>query len=370
LESILYEQAIRDDELHQKNWAQMMHRATMMKTARNNNNTDDGQEVVVTNETYDNGCDNNLQPDAVQSIVDTYLREIDLLERACEEHREELLHLRSLQKEQVVISDELKVFAEYLASEGNALELEARAFDNDQEHLTRTLTSMHDEIDRLISSEIRLPSTLIQLHIDIERGLRYPLINELRLAYRPKGDVHWKEIQAAWALAAYLLLMVATLFEFQSQNWKIVPLSHCAKLIYRPSIVTESDKAKHEKHRVIVFNLGHPQTNGSKALLTLNALLCQLVQHVSKKVSLAVQNGILDPSEIQQIPFEVSATSVGGIVLLQLNEDDDSGWSQVIHFMASNLQWLSKCASICVFHQVAMLAPLTVVKPTVHEQQE
>ncbi len=344
-ESLMYEQAIRDDVAYRKGWKQIIDRATAFdsdRPDRSTHETSEGPGGPIVN--------------AEQNIDDTYLREIQLLEQACREQREELAQLRNIQKEQVLAYDELQQFSESLAAEGNALELEARAFDNDQEQLSRMLEQVHDEMDRLVSSEIRLPALLVQLHIDVERGLRYPLINELRLAYRPKGDVHQMEIQSAWALAAYLLLVVATIFQFQSQNWKIVPLSHCAKLIC-------------EENRVVVFNLGHPKTNGSKALLAWNGLLCQVIHHVVRKTSDAVQNGILDAFELPQLPFEISPNSIGGVILTQLNENDDSGWSRVIHFMASNLQWLSKCASTYVLQQVVLLSPLRDVETKVYSDK-
>ena len=350
-ESLMYEQAILDDQAYKKGWNQMMHRVIPFDMDRQEITSGEIPEVT----------EGPILNDADQNVEDTYVREIQLLEQACREQRDELSQLRSIQKQQVLVYDELQQYSESLAAEENALELEARAFDNDQEQLSRMLSEIHYEIDRLTSSEIRLPALLVQLNIDVERGLRYPLINELRLAYRPKGDVHQLEIQAAWALAAYLLLIVATVFQFQSQNWKIVPLSHCAKLIYCPAPSTDTAKIKQEKNRVVVFNLGHSKTNGGKALLAWNALLCQVTQHVIHKTSDAIQNGIFDALEIPPIPYEISPNSIGGVLLTQLNETDDSGWSRVIHFMASNLQWLSKCASIYVLHQVVLFTPLQEV---------
>ena len=351
-ESLMYEQAILDDVAYKRSWNEMMYRATAFDMDRHE--VTDGELPEVS---Y-----GPMLNDAEQHVEDSYLREIQLLEQACQEQRNELAHLRSIQKEQVIAYDELQQYSESVAAEENALELEARAFDNDQEQLSRMLAEMHNEIDRLTSSEIRLPALLVQLNIDVERGLRYPLINELRLVYRPKGDVHQMEIQAAWASAAYLLLIVATIFQFQSQNWKIVPLSHCAKLIFCPTSSAENAKEKNEKNWFVVFNLGHPKTNGSKALLAWNALLCQVTHHVLQKTVDSIEAEILEALEMPPIPFEISSNSIGGVLLSQLHENDDSGWARVIHFMASNLQWLSKCASIYALHQVILLTPLQEVE--------
>jgi hypothetical protein len=270
-----------------------------------------------------------------------------------------------------------------MSHEQNALELEARAFDNDQEQLSRALLEILDEVERLSSPQLQLPATLLRLQVDRERGLRYPLINELRLAYRPKGDVQWHEIQAAWALAAQLLLSICTLFHFQQQPqqlsshnsnnncWRLIPLSHCAKLFYYPSERSNTKSgpaaagsaADNQTHTVattaqhtrpIVFNLGHPKTNQSKALLTWNALLCQVMQHVTAELTAAIDLGILVAQEVPPIPFEMSPTKIGHTWLTQLGEDDDGGWSRVIHCMTSNLLWLSDCASLFVRQQVIL----------------
>lgn len=302
--------------------------------------------------------------DVERGTEDAFLNELELLESACQQRRDELSHLRALHREAAILDLDLERRQEAVAEEQNALELEARAFDNDQERLSRALAEIQDEVERLSSSAVRLPAALLHLQVDSERGLRYPLINELRLAYRPKGDVQWKEIQAAWALAAHLLLVIATLFEFQSQHWRIVPLSHCAKLIYQPPTherhgsCTAGVETNEGKPQAVVLNLGHPKTNGSKALLAWNALLCQVLQHVTAKMGVACESGILDSAEVPTAPFEISPTTIGGISLAKLDESDDGGWSRVIHFMASNLLWLSESASTYVLMQVLLLAPL------------
>lgn len=356
-ECFTYKGAIREDEARVKGWRHAVHRAVVVVSS----GMQEGEEVV-------SGVPNVIEEtiEAERSTEEAYLNEVELLEIACQQHREELARLRAFQKEQRRISLELERAQEAIAVEQNALELEARAFDNDQERLSRTLAECQDEVDRLSASEILLPATLLHLQVDRERGLRYPLINALRLAYRPKGDVQWKEIQAAWALAAHLLLVVGTVFEFQSQHWKIIPLSRCAKLIYHPPTRNEGMSGFHAEHdasegkiRTVIFNLGHPKTIGSKALLTWNALLYQLTQHVASKIAFATENGIMDATTVTPIPFEISPTNIGGISLMTLDENDDGGWARVIHFMASDLLWLSKCASSYILQQVLLVTPLS-----------
>lgn len=147
-----------------------------------------------------------------------------------------------------------------------------------------------------------------------------------------------------------MLLVTGTLFEFQSKHCKIVPLSQCAKLIYYPP--DNSVKVGHPKRRDLVYNLGHPKTNAKRALLTWNALLCQIIQFVSSEMKKACDHGIIeDASAVPALPFEISSTKIGHITLSQLDENDDAGWSRAIHYMASNLLWLSECASVYVLNQ-------------------
>ena len=373
-----YRDAIHEDKARVKAWQLAVQGSLQYKQSpaashpNSHYDNDDGQEVVSSpgSDSRDSVTthDNNQQQEQQHNIEEAFRHEIAVLEEACQQHREELLQMRAVQQEQQQITLNLDRVHEAMSHEQNALELEARAFDNDQEQLSRALIEILDEVDRLSSSQLQLPATLLRLQVDRERGLRYPLINELRLAYRPKGDVQWKEIQAAWALAAQLLLSICTLFHFLqpcSQNsnnncWRLIPLSHCAKLFYYPSERSNTnDKSgpvtvNAVDTRPIVFNLGHPKTNQSKALLTWNALLCQVIQHVTSQLTAAIDLGILDAEEVPPIPFEISPTKIGHTWLTQLGEDDDGGWSRVIHCMTSNLLWLSDSASLFVRQQVVL----------------
>jgi len=355
-----YREAVKDDKARIKGWQQAMQGIQSSASASMN----DGEEVL----SGTNIGDSRESLTAEQSMEEAFRKEIAHLEEACQQNREELQNFRALQREQLLVEAELDRVHNAIANEQNALELEARAFDNDQEQLSRALLEIQDEVERLSSPKLKLPATLLHLQVDSERGgLRYPLINQLRLAYRPKGDVQWNEIQAAWALAAQLLLSIGTLFQFQSQNWKLIPLSHCAKLFYYPPTRHDGEAGQHQQqaqqhtsNRPVVFNLGHPKTNQNKALLTWNALLCQVIQHVTAEIKIAVELGVLDTEEVPPVPFEITSTKIGNTSLTQLDEDDDGGWSRVIHFMASDLLWLSDCASTFVRQQVELDAIGTV----------
>lgn len=207
-------------------------------------------------------------------------------------------------------------------------------------------------------------------------------------------------LSVAWSLAAQLLLAIGTLFEFQSANWKIVPLSHCAKLIFippppaqqqapsRPAAAAQgggSNNVHHHKcnktqkdNKPIVYNLGHPRTDGSKALLAWNALLHQMVHHATVRLHDAVDAGLLpggdgdddsgniigsggggDAASILSVPYEIASTSVGGIRLTDLDPNDDTSWSKAIHCMSCNLLWLSDRASHYVQQKVLLATAMS-----------
>ena len=107
--------------------------------------------------------------------------EIALLLQAISQQEEELAHLKQLKKEQVAISIELDDMEANMAHEENALELEARAMSHTQNQLTKTLQTAELEIEKLAAIDLSLFSLVID-----KRGLRYPLINEFRLAFCPK----------------------------------------------------------------------------------------------------------------------------------------------------------------------------------------
>lgn len=330
-------------------------RAVQTNTERLQNESNDYTNSVHTERSRARGLQQTIERTATMMLVaeanqeaveDAFRNEIDMLTSACDMTRKELGRLQTLLREQAVIESQIDLAQQNAAEERNTLALEARAFDDDQKQLACMLTDLREEGQRL--SSVQLPLSMYHLSVDTERGLRYPLINDLRLAYRPKGDLNWKEISAAWALAVQLLLSIGTLFGFQSQNWRIVPLSHCAKIIYYPS---GSSQAK-------IFNLGHPNTKGSKALLTWNALLCQVMHHVHKKLSVEKHNW-----KKEERAHDISPTTIGNISLTKLSELDDASWARAIHYMASNLLWLSNVTSRYLAQQV-VLSLDTPARPT------
>jgi Apg6 BARA domain len=339
-ECFMYGQAARQEEERYESLEKAL-RAVVVENNNNNNNDDDSHHHFPTN--------------TLQKAEQAFLDEITALEEECQQQEAELWHLKALKEEQLALAKEMDETEYELEVERNSLELEARAFDNDQRQLSQVLQDINDEVDKL-SSGISLPSLLLDLQVD-ERGLRYPFINELRLAYRPKGDLKWNEVQVAWSLAAQLLLVVGTLFQYPSEQWKIVPLSHCAKLIFYSNNENDGSIAggSHEipdKARAVVYHLGHPRTNGATAIRACNRVLHQVILHVRGKTEVEYSKKLDVTAVFPNVPFAISPTTIGSIDLTQLSENDDAGWSKAIHFMASNLLWLSECAAIYTSHQV------------------
>ncbi|GAX24283.1 hypothetical protein FisN_4Lh014 [Fistulifera solaris] len=153
----------------------------------------------------------------VEQAKESYTREIDEITLACEQLEAEFNELRMARRELAAKAKELDKATEEIFRARNDIELAAANIEQDQANLNGAVASAHEQIDSLSSTRIQLYSQSFDLQVDQERGLRYPLINEHRLAYRPKGDVHWEEIQTAWSLAAQLLLVVASTFRKQFQ---------------------------------------------------------------------------------------------------------------------------------------------------------
>lgn len=314
-------------------------------------------EQSTNNDKSDKSINNN-------TIEEAYQEEIAMLEREIQARCDELSHYKSIHKEQTKITSELGKLEEGLQLEENSLELQSEAFDNRRQVLTKTLAEVQNEVDKLTC--LSLPRVLFDLQVDQARGLHYPLINQLRLAFRPKGDVPAEEIRVAWSQATQLLLILGTLLEYPGLDWKLVPLADCAKLIYRKEI----------------FNL---VPGDCRSLMAWNALLDQVVKHalslvpggsrksapmagnkhvqydkrMARNTTSSTSTRTNDPHALLKPnlpPYSSSPTTIGNTELARLDPIDHVGWSQVIHRMASNLLWLSNRASSLSATQVSSLA--------------
>lgn len=225
--------------------------------------------------------------------------EVAVLQQAISQQEEELLHLKKLKKEQDALSTELDFLDTSMAHEENALDLESRAMSHVQSQLTFTLRMAQWEIEKLAAVDLSLFTLLID-----QRGLRYPLINEFRLAFSPKGDLGWEEIQTAWSQVAQLLLSM----NLQTKDWRIIPLTSCAKLI-------------HEKR---VYTFGKGMSSMASALKSLARMLY---------------------STGHSLPFPITDERIGDVSFARLPNTDHPGWSRVVHYLACDVQHLSNMVS-------------------------
>mmetsp|Transcript_3564 Transcript_3564/g.10035 ORF Transcript_3564/g.10035 Transcript_3564/m.10035 type:complete len:296 (-) Transcript_3564:39-926(-) len=253
------------------------------------------------------------------AIEDAYRQEIAMLERDVEAQSDELAHYKRLHHEETLRARELELLQEQLHMERNALDKHSEAFDHRLAILTQSLGEVQTEVDKLTC--VALPKVVFELKVDTVRGLHYPLINQLRLAFRPRGDLVEQEIKVAWAQATQLLLGLGNLLDYPSPEWKLVPLADCAKLIYRKEI----------------YNL---EPGNCKSLTVWNALLNEIVNH-----ALSLPASCQGSSDAPGPPYESSPTGIGTTELTLLDALDHSSWSDVIQKMASNLLWLSDRAS-------------------------
>lgn len=323
----------------------------LYRQATRDESTRQASQLRALTTTHDNDTttsrDRSSSSESILATMEQTLRlELDRLVEICRQDEAELENLTQLEKEAAAAAQQLDALQWSINEQANALELETHAFENEEQQIQTVLTQVQTEVDRLSSQGIRFPARALDLRID-SRGLRYPLINELRLAYRPKGDVEWQEIQCAWALAAQLLLQSATLLDFQSRHWRIVPLSQCAKIIYHSA---------ENNHRGIVHNVGHPSSKSCQALMAWNALLFEVVQHALTTLKAGIAKDLLDAKSVEQVPYEQASQKIGGVPLRHLAVDDDASWSRVVHFMSCNLLWLANMASLWTLEDVVLSA--------------
>ena len=295
-----------------------------------------------------NGIMEGVKED-VPALGQTFLNfqhKIEQLRAACIEHENELEKLNDLLSEEVKLSETLSRQENEIFSDFNTLAIEAMAFQVIHKQLTMQCTSAERERYKL--SHVRLPEALFKIEVD-ERGMKYPLINNLRLAYRPKGNLSWKELNAAWSQAAQLVMFVGSAINFKSKNLKIVPLVSCAKIF----------EVKKGRENRIVHNLGidfesisNRQDSIARSLWAFCALLQQILEHLESKRSLII-SGSGSESELVEIdsPYRMRGTIIGSFDLSRLKENDDLAWNSVVHCISSNLKWILHDANLNSFRE-------------------
>jgi len=292
----------------------------------------------------------NIKDDLVESTVRAFQQEMKVLAISCTEYHDELNRLDNLLLDQIQLSEALTVEEEAVISEFNALEIDARSFEDTHHRLTLQCHAADREVAAL--SCVKLHSALFDITVD-EKGLRYPLINDLRFSHRPKRDLRWGEINAAWSQAAQLVMFVASSTKFSSSGFRIVLLTTCAKIIEVRSTAGGNGRDKEIVHHLgvemIDSSAGNATTNVPRkggvdniivSIRIFHALLREMFEHLRSMDDPPPSDVILEKP-----PFDIGPSFIGSHDLKQIHETDDVGWSAVIHCIASNMRWLSRNVS-------------------------
>lgn len=265
--------------------------------------------------------------------LDQFNLEIQALTQACNEQEDEIRMLQNVLQQQIERSKAISSQEENAFYELNALERDAHNFTEESHHISNLCSSVFTEIDSL--SRVKLISIPFRIDISPNCTGRYPLINNLRLAYRTneKANLHREEINAARSQAGQLVAFTCGLYpEFRTSLIRIIPLSYpCAKIQMLTTPSGGDGKSKH------VYNLGWDIQTGlddashipTPSLMAFLSLFSDLASH------------ILSDSNYQYPPFEMTHSSIDGQDVTNLLSTD-SAWSSVVYCIACNLSWLSK----------------------------
>jgi len=321
IENDLYRKAVSEEE--DRN-TQLQKALQMSKSAFN---CDSGDEAVK----QDNDlifCHESLFEAAITGLEQEFAK----LYALCTEQERELEQLSAILSEQGKIALSLAAEEEHLIVELNNLETNSRIFDDLNWHLALKCADAQKEVTSI--GRVRLHSVVFQISLD--SGGKYPRINNLRLSHRPKGDLAWSEINAAWSQAAQLLMLLGSTLKFSSRNLRVAPLTTCAKIIE----LRTSDSIKGTN---IVHNLGvdfddlnHHKSvsrrrpkgidNITAPIKVFNTLLHQLFDHTEELYG-------------RDLSFDLDW--IGTRDLSNIDVGDDCGWCIAVHEIASKMQWLS-----------------------------
>jgi hypothetical protein len=274
----------------------------------------------------------------IPRALDQFNHEIEALTNACHEQEKEIRILQNLLQDQSSRSKSLDFQEESAFHALNALERDMHNFHEDSHHVSNMCSSVITEIDAL--SRVKLVSVPFRIDSSNNHVGRYPLINNLRLAYRAnaKANLHREEINTAWVQAAQLVAFTCGLYPDFHSSTRIIPLSSpCAKI----QIMT-STSSGHEDKSKRVYNLGwdmqactDPANHiPSPSLVAFISLLSQLVSHILSEFNQDV--GFSHP------PFEMTPSSIDSVDVTKLLDSDTASWSSVVYCIAVNLHWLSQ----------------------------
>lgn len=274
----------------------------------------------------------------IPRALDQFNHEIEALTNACQQQEKEIRILQNLLQDQLHRSKSLDSQEQSAFHALNALERDMYNFHEDSHHVTNMCSSVMAEIDAL--SRMKLVSVPFRIDASNNHVGRYPLINNLRLAYRTnaKANLHHEEINTAWVQAAQLVAFTCGLYPDFHSSIRIIPLSYpCAKI----QIMTSASSGREEKSKR-VYNIGwdmqacadlanHMPT---PSLVAFISLLSQLASHILLEFN--PDAGFSYP------PFEMTTSSIDGVDATKLLDSDTAAWSSVVYCIAVNLHWLSQ----------------------------
>lgn len=265
----------------------------------------------------------------VRSTIQSFEHELMTIKQACREHDSELNNLNQLLMEQAHVSSSLSLQENELLLEFNSIEKEAKVFEDMHRQLTQQCHSA--EIERSHLNHVRLHTSLFDIVVDT-KGELYPLINNLRLSHRPKGDLQWTEINTAWSQATQLLMFMSNTVKFVSRNYGIIPLMHCAKII---EIDSNGKKVYH--HLGVDFQTMDKKTHNTDHITTSLQVFFTLLYQLSIHIKISSDHEI----NWSIVPYDMTKDSIGPYNIRMIEENDETSWRGAINSIASNLRWLS-----------------------------
>lgn len=282
--------------------------------------------------------------------------EIKNLQAAFHEQKSLSEHLTSLLIEQENRSQRISMEEDRLMHQMNDLELQTKNFQVESREIAMKCLNTQQEMEALKSTKINSALFLITNYsrADTDKNLKpyselhaskYPLINGLRLSHNSNENLQWSEIQTAWAQVALLLFFTSEILNFSSKDFRIIPLTDCAKII---QITSQKKKIEHTLGQET--NIKGTRSRNQRynqpctlpnSLISLNHFIHQLVEcALSNKGSSSVD------CNSETLPFKMSPTNIGQINLRLLGENDDEAWLDVINSIAANLDWLLKLSRL------------------------
>ncbi len=267
--------------------------------------------------------------DIIQATIQSLQQEVINLETNCHEHEQEIMNLDQLLFEQAQISNALSAQEDELLIEYNTLEKDTKVFEDLHRQLIKQCHSAERERSQL--NLVRLNCTLFDFVID-DGVARYPLINNLRLSHIPRDNLHWSEINAAWAQTAQLVMFLSSNIKFRSSTFGLVPLTQCAKIIE-----VDSFGKKMYHHLGVDYESMDRRTHNTDhivpSIVVFYRLFYQMIVHIREKQLRSI--------DLSKMPNKMSRDQIGSYVVQNKNEYDDSLWRGIINCIAQNLKWLS-----------------------------